>query len=222
MTALAMGLLVIGGLIGLAAWVWLLVVAFRAGIGWGLLILLLSWTWVPVIIFAVRRWEAAKRPIMLWAVGFFLSLAAYLIAAFALGTGFDSIVEEAGGLTARSEPVTESDRSILPPPRPTAEPTHPSWEAVVQEVSREDGADWETMVPTPTPITGRPGGWLSWDELPDFLGRRMVLELENNTITTAALEAVEPDRIRIRHIIGGGETSYWIDRDQVALIRLAD
>ena len=223
MTALATGLLVVGGLIGFAAWVWLLVVAFRAGIGWGLLILLLSWTWVPVIIFAVRHWEAAKRPILLWGVGFLLSLAAYLVAVFTLGMGFDSIVEEAGGLTSRPEPVIESDPNILPPPRPTSEPTHPSWEAVVQEVNRDEGADWETMVPTPTPITGRPGeGWLSWEELPGFIDRTMVLELENNTIVTAALEAVEPTRIRIRHVIGGGEASYWIDRDQVERIRLAN
>lgn len=223
MTALTMGLLIIGGLIGLAAWVWLLVAAFRAGIGWGLLILLLSWSCIPVIIFAVRHWDAAKRPLMLWAVGFLVSLVGYLIAFFALGMEMGSMVDETGGLAARPSAEIESESSILPPPRPTAEPTHPSWEAVVREIDQDDNTNWETMVPSPTPATGRPReGLLNWDELPGFIGRTMILELDNNTIMTATLESVEDDRVRMRHVIGGGEASYWIERNQVELIRLAN
>lgn len=223
MTALTMGLLIIGGLIGLVAWIWLLVSAFRAGIGWGLLILLLSWTCIPVIIFAVRHWETAKRPIMLWAVGFLVSLAGYLVAFFALGMEMGSIVEETGEVTTLPETKIEEEASLLPPPRPTAEPTHASWEAVVREMDKGDDADWETMVPSPTPATGRPReGLLTWDELSGAIGRNVVLELNNNTITTAKLESVESQRVRVRHVIGGGEASYWIDRDQIDRIRLAN
>lgn len=224
MTVLTVWLLVIGGLIGLVAWIWLLVIAFRTSLGWGLLILLLSWTWIPVIIFAVRYWVTAKRPIILLAVGFLFSLAACLIAVLVLGMGFDSIVEAASGPDAHSEPSikNERDQSVLPPLRPNPVPTHPSWETVAEEVDRDNDPSWEAMVPTPTPITGRPGEWLNWEELPGFIGRRMVLELENNTVLSAALEAVEPDRIRIRHVIGGGGASYWIDRDQVARIRASN
>lgn len=223
MTALTVVLLSIGGLIGIAASVWLLVVAFRAGIGWGLAILLLSWTWVPVIIFAVRHWQAAKRPIMLWAVGFLFSLAAYIIAVFALGLDLSSIVDQAGGRLAKPDAEIETPKEVLPPPRPAAEPTPPSWEAILQEVDRDTNTSWETLVPSPTPGSGRPGqGWLEWDEAINYIGRPVVIVLTNNTTMTAALEAVEPHRLRVRHIIGGGEASYWIDRDQVAQIRLAN
>jgi hypothetical protein len=216
-------LLVIGGLIGFVAWVWLIVTAFRASVGWGLAILLLSWTWVPVIIFAVRHWQAAKRPILLWGLGFSFSLAAYLIAVFALGSDLSSIVEDASSRLAKPDAEIKTPNEVLPPPRPAAVPTPPSWESILQEVDRDTNNSWETLVPSPTPGSGRPGqGWLEWDEAIDYIGRPVVIVLTNNTTMTAALEAVEPHRLRVRHIIGGGEASYWIDRDQVAQIRLAN
>lgn len=223
MTAITMVLLGIGGLIGMIAWIWLLVLAFRSGIGWGLSVLLLSWTWIPVILFAVRHWDAAKRPVMLWAVGFFFSLAGYLLIILVPEASIASILEKSADFDDRSGVATETESSLLPPPRPTAVATHPSWEAVVKEVERDDAASWEAMVPTPTPISGRPDeGRLSWDELTGQIGTKVILDLNNDTTITAALEAVEPHRLRIRHVIGGGEASYWIDREQIERIRVAN
>lgn len=216
-------LLVVGGLVGFAAWVWLIVVAFRISVGWGLLVLLLSWTWIPVIIFAVKFWEKAKRPILLWAVGFAFSLAAVLVATLALGLELGSIVNDTGGLIALPGAEIEAEDETLPPPHPAPESTHSSWEAIVREIDREKDDSWETLVPSPTPITGRHGrGWLEWDQTANHIGRTVVIELTNSTTMTAALEAVEPNRLRVRHTIGGGEASYWIDRDQVEAIRLVN
>ena len=92
---------------------------------------------------------------------------------------------------------------------------------MVKEVERREES-WEAFVPSPTPISGRPGeGLLTWDELGTLIGHAVVVELENDTVVTAALEAVEPERIRVRHVIGGGEASYWIERAQVRLVRPA-
>lgn len=219
---LTTALLVIGGLIGFAAWIWLLVVAFRVSVGWGLLILLLGWTWIPIIIFAVTYWDLAKRPIMLTAVSVVVSGAAYAIAVFVIGMNLESIAEETGGIVARPGADVEADRPVLPPPRPTALPTHPSWEAIVREVDREsDDTTWEEFVPSPTSETGRPNQ-LRWSELNAHVGRAVNIELVRGTPITAALEGAEADRVRIRHVIGGGEASYWIDRDQITSIRLVN
>jgi hypothetical protein len=220
--ALTTALLVIGGLIGLTAWIWLLVVAFRVGIGWGLLILLLGWTWIPIIIFAVKHWDLAKRPILLTAVSVVISGAAYAIAVFVIGMNLESFTEETGDLVARPGAEIEADRPVLPPPRPTALPTHPSWEAIVREVDRgTDDTTWEEFVPSPTPVTNR-ANQLNWSELNSHVGRAVVIELVRGTPITAALEGAETDRVRIRHVIGGGEASYWVERDQITSIRLAN
>lgn len=218
--ALTAALMVIGGLLGFAAWIWLLIAAFRVSIGWGLAIFFLGWTWIPLIIFAVKYWKEAKRPILLYGASVVVLIVASLIAIFAFGLELDSIIEEGGGIIARPGAKIDSENGVLPPPRPTAQPTHQSWEAIVREIDRDKGDSWETFVPSPTPVTGRPGeGALGWDEASGYIGRRVVIELTNSTVVTAALEAVEPDRLKIRHVIGGGEASYWIDRDQIDLIR---
>lgn len=217
---LTMVLLALGGLVGLAAWIWLLVVAFRVSLGWGLVIFFLSWTWIPVIVFAVKYWDLAKRPIMLYAACFVISGAAYLIAVFAIGMNLDSMVDDAD-LVAMPSADVEADKPVLPPPRPTALPTHPSWEAIVNEVDRDrDDTSWEELVPSPTPATGRPDQ-LSWAELNSYGGRTVIIDIKRGVPITATLEGAQGDRVRVRHVIGGGEASYWIEREKITSIRLA-
>ncbi len=209
-------LLTIAGIICLVSWIWLLVVAFRVSVVWGLVLFFLAWTLVPIIVFALGNWDEAKRPLILYAVGLTFAASSYLLAIFAIGQELDSFAEKDEPLiTAEDSEIVNND-PILPPPRPTTLPTHASWETVVDEMEVDPDADWETLVPSPTPATGG----LEWDELGSLIGRKLIIELRNATVTTAALEAVEPHRLRIRHVIGGGEASYWIERDQITRIRL--
>jgi len=215
-------LLALGGLIGLVAWIWLLVVAFRVSLGWGLVILLLSWTWIPVIVFAVKYWDLAKKPIILYAVCFGVSVVAYVVAVFVIGMNLGPLADGGDGFGTGRGASVEDDRPVLPPPRPTAMPTHPSWEAIVNDLDREeDDTSWEELVPSPTPTTARPDQ-LDWAELNSFAGRTVIIEIEHGVPITATLEGAEPDRIRVRHVIGGGEASYWIEREKIKQIRLAN
>jgi hypothetical protein len=65
-------LLGVGGLIALVGGIWLLVVAFQESILWGL-----GCLFVPFvgIVFAIMHWPVARRPVLVWAVGFVLILA---------------------------------------------------------------------------------------------------------------------------------------------------
>jgi hypothetical protein len=215
---LTMLLLVVGGLIGFIAWIWLVIVAFRTGVGWGVVMLLLGWTWIPAIIFAIQHWQVAKRPIILAALALAISTSGYVVAMVSLGSEVQTLLEESGVAVVRNDDAAEAPAEILPPPRPAAEPTHPSWEAVVGEMERPPDGDWEDFVPSPTPDHSGSNA-LSWDRASTRIGRLVVLELTNSTTVTAVLEAVEPDRLRVRHTIGGGEASYWIERDQIEAIR---
>jgi hypothetical protein len=187
-------------------------------IGWGLLLFFLGWTWIPIIIFAVKYWSEAKRPLILYAAGFLAMIATMTVGGVVLGLDLASM---AGEESFAATPGAEIDRDdpVIPPPRPTALPTHPSWEAIVDEVDRKEDTSWEELVPSPTPVTGR-SNQLSWDELNTYAGRAVVIELEKGTTITASLEGAEAGRVRVRHAIGGGEASYWIERDQVISIRL--
>ena len=58
------------GIILLASYIWLAVVAFRRGVLWGILILLLSP--ITAVIFAFKYWFEAKKPFLLYMVCFTL------------------------------------------------------------------------------------------------------------------------------------------------------
>ena len=58
------------GIILLASYIWLAVVAFHRGVLWGVLILLLSP--ITAVIFAVKYWVEAKKPFLLYMVCFTL------------------------------------------------------------------------------------------------------------------------------------------------------
>jgi hypothetical protein len=75
MSTLGMILNLIGGLIGLAGGIWLIVVAFKESILWGIL------CFIPCvnIIFALTHWEKAKKPFLVLLVGAALaSVGSYL------------------------------------------------------------------------------------------------------------------------------------------------
>jgi hypothetical protein len=209
----------VGGLIGLVAYVWLVYTAFRVSLAWGLAVLFLSWLVVPTIVFVIQNWHETRRPVMLWAVGVVISLAGYLILFVVAGNEARARFRQEQEMTARAG--AQPDAQAIPGPRPTARPTYPPWEKLIEEtIAGNEDETWESIVATPTmiPDWGRPPV-ITWDKAPQFLGRLVTVELTNGTEITGGLEAVEPTRLRIRHVIGGGDASYWIPRKNVAEIR---
>jgi hypothetical protein len=62
MNAIGMILSLVGGVVGLVGFIWLVVVAFKESILWGIGCLL-----VPCvgIVFAIMNWEKAKKPFLI-------------------------------------------------------------------------------------------------------------------------------------------------------------
>jgi hypothetical protein len=82
-TIIGIVLLLVGLVIALAGGIWLLVIAFRASVWWGL-----GSIFVPFVslIFVITHWEVAKRPFLVSVAGSIL-----LIVGAALGgAGFSS------------------------------------------------------------------------------------------------------------------------------------
>lgn len=59
MTMAWMALMVVGGLVSLAAFVWLLVIAFKESTVWGLVCLLIPFA---MLVFVFKFWDEAKMP----------------------------------------------------------------------------------------------------------------------------------------------------------------
>lgn len=73
---------VIGTILALVGWVWLLVIAFSENIGWGIGSLLCG---IVALIFAITRWPETKTPALIYVAGLILSVAGAAIKASAGG-----------------------------------------------------------------------------------------------------------------------------------------
>ncbi len=73
------------GLVSLVAYVWLVVVAFKRSVGWGIGVLLLSP--ISAIIFAVKYWQESKKPFLIY-IGSISASIAMVFAMFAFMGGF--------------------------------------------------------------------------------------------------------------------------------------
>ncbi len=71
------------GLVSLVAWVWLVVVAFKRSVGWGIAVLLLS----PIapVVFAVKYWQESKKPFLICVGSVTASLAMVVVMLTFLG-----------------------------------------------------------------------------------------------------------------------------------------
>jgi hypothetical protein len=59
-------LLILGGIVGFAGGLWLLIVAFQESIGWGLASLLIPFV---ALIFAITHWDKAGKPFLIGLAG---------------------------------------------------------------------------------------------------------------------------------------------------------
>jgi len=68
-------LLYLGYLLSIVGWIWLLVVAFKKSVWWGLGSLLIPFV---SLIFAIMNWQVAKKPFLIQLAGVVLCVVAYM------------------------------------------------------------------------------------------------------------------------------------------------
>lgn len=106
-------------LVSLAGFVWLLVVAFRHSVGWGLLVLFLSP--ITALIFAVKNWEESRRPFLLY-VGSGAASLAVMFAALAWFAGSAAVAMSDSVAEMDAEAVMASTHAIEPGAEPPGAP----------------------------------------------------------------------------------------------------
>ena len=220
MLTIAYILMAIGGAALLVGGVLLVVAAFRINTGWGLVVLLLSWLIVPLVVFALRYWPKARTGLLVAFGGLIASGLGWFVfvgsAAMALtepepfdyASSADSLrLEEREGSelgNATSEADQQPTAAVVvsrPTATPTPEPT-------------------EIPEPTPTQSTSTKEQVISYQELEQYVGERIFLELTDGTSMRVVLQSVSPQRITAAQRMGGGWVSYPVQRDTIREIRL--
>ena len=77
-------LIILLAIVVLVSWVWLLVVAFKESVLWGILVFLFSP--VTAIIFAILNWREAKKPFLVYMVTSVIYIAVFFNVFFSMFT----------------------------------------------------------------------------------------------------------------------------------------
>lgn len=221
MVTIAYFLIAVGGFALLVGSVVVVVAAFRINTGWGLVILFLSWLIIPLVVFALRYWPQARTGILVSLIGVVVSGLGWFVflgsAAMALtepepfeysrpdeASGPDDDYEGGTGFGDSMSTSLPTPTAALPQPTatPTPEPT-------------------KAPEPTPTQLT-TDSNWrtVSYQELDQYVGTRIELELTDGTTMRIVLESVSPSRITAAQRMGGGWLSYPVQRDTIREIRV--
>ena len=94
-------------LVSLVGYIWLVAVAFKRSVGWGIGVLLLSP--ISAIIFAVKYWQESKKPFLIY-IGSVSASIAMVFAMFAFMGGF-AMMSLASKI--KDGEVTEADASAF-------------------------------------------------------------------------------------------------------------
>jgi len=219
-------LLVMGAILYLCGWVMLLVLGFKKGLGWGLVMLFLSWLVIPLIVFLIKFWDEAKTGFLIMVAGVVLSGLGGFILVGSVATSAIAEVETFD--VTRLEPVNlppeEPQEQTFEDSSPAAEIEDDGTETEIEPEpeSIEIGAPEDDLDTDPAPLAGTVlGEKVEWQPLGDlstlggYVDELIELRLTDGTQVRVTLEAIEGSVLRVHHRVGGGAMTYQVKMDQI-------
>jgi len=235
MTMAWMVLMVVGGLISLAAFIWLLVIAFRESAVWGLACLFIPFA---ALVFAFKFWDETKMPFFGVLVGSFFAVfggVGYSMTSVNLGIEeYADLGERVAWESPTVDPIEydqpgdlESDEQD--PPAEFQEPDQGVEEtdmvmAAAAELNSSDHEDALSILdeagePPPPPRPHRDGTLVPVSSLGSLQGERVVIVLNTLERVSAYVVGVDNTTVQLRHRVGGGSVTYTVDFEDIKEVR---
>jgi len=228
-------LMVVGGLISLAAFVWVLVIAFRESAVWGLACLFIPFA---VLVFAFKFWDEAKMPFFGILVGSFFCVfggIGYSMTSVNLGIEeYADIGERVAWESPTVEPIEYDQPGDLEADEPGSEADFPQpdqsfeeAEGVIAPAAERNTSDHEDALaildesgePPPPPRPHRDGALVPLSELASHQGDRVVILLNSLERVSAYVVGIDNQTVELRQRVGGGSVTYTIDLDDIKEVR---
>jgi hypothetical protein len=224
-------LLALGGILYLCGWVMLLVLGFKKGLGWGLVILFLSWLILPLIVFLIKYWDEARLGFLVMAGGLLASAVGLFILIGASATSAMAEFESLDRSQSRViEPAPADPYPALEPEPMDPEPTEPESQAdgETDEVGPDqiDPVEAEPEGERPPPMGAVLGERVEWQpldnisELSAYEGEVIELNMTDGTVLNVTLDDVRGDVIQVTQRVGGGAMTYNVRLELVEQVRV--
>ncbi len=241
MTALWLGIIVIACLVSIAAGVWLLVLAFRENVGWGLACLFIPFA---ALAFVLKFWDEAKKPFLYSLAGSGLAIIGMVgYSVSTVNADLGTYSDLSGSMSSDNRPLSAAfdvEPSYNPDPLESedSEPVGGSEpiddaEPVNDAGPEELEIDLESFEiddpPSPQPeAEDQPRRSYAQDKtvvipvsrLHTMVGEVVRLELSTGQRMAVRVEAIDDHTARVRHRVGGGSVAYTIDLDHIVEVRV--
>ena len=235
MTVAWMVLMVLGGLVSSAAFVWLLVIAFRESTAWGLACLFIPFA---ALIFAFKFWENAKLPLVGCVGGSMLAVfGAVGFSMTSVNVGIDEYAdlgEQVAWESPSVDPIAILDNENEDEFDPSTDDGWVESDAGVGEVDdvMKAAADLRTSDheealsaldepdhSQPPPRPHRDGALVPVEKLATLKGERVVIVLHTLERVSAYVVGVDEGTAELRQRVGGGSVTYTIDLKDIKEVR---
>jgi len=214
----------------LGATVWLVVLAFKESQTWGLISVLVPF---GVLAFAVKFWDESKKAMIVWICCGFVAVLTGL--GFSMATVNSDLDFDTG-----SNDLWADSMDFQVSPIDSMEPS-PVVESDVGEQGStgsgsvegkpdsinlsSGGSSTQTEIPEnqprPTPRSHRRGRrTIAVTEIDKFLGERATLILKSGERVFCIIEEIEPAKIRVRRIVGGGAVLFTVTKADIREIEV--
>lgn len=145
------------GLAALAAFIWLVVVAFQRSAMWGVLVLLFSP--ITAIVFAVMYWDDSKKPFLAYVGSCAAWIAAFTIVAVSVTAPMVKMAQEMGEVTSEQAAafIQEQNAASQEGSTPPSTDNEDEMRQMLRQITQQANADAEASSTVPTYKLGATG-----------------------------------------------------------------
>jgi hypothetical protein len=215
-------------LVSSVAFIWLLVLAFRESVLWGLGVLFVPFFF---IFFAIKYWDGAKRPFLIYTgsavtmVIVFVAMGGMMIGSAAAAAS-EEMTFSAGAAPAISS--GESSSAAQPPrsvPQPAGAPSAATQQRELPGMPSVRGPVYSSSSDLVAAASSQ--GALSYNEIPvrqagNYVGQSMRIHGTDGTDTHGRLKSAEADVLVFERHLGSGTFAFEVPKNEIQTLKVLD
>jgi hypothetical protein len=220
---MTIALLIILSIISLIAWIWLLVVAFKEHVMWGLGVFFLS----PIlaIVFAIMHWQEAKKPFLIYIITTVLVFGMYInLFSDAITQSVEIAQQQESGQISEEEAqrrMFEMFGMEVPPELQQQATEQQTTENEITKLTEqlEQGGGTEAPQEKQRVEVFNP---IRLSQAKQYIGRTIQITTRSGVVKKGTLKTVHYDRITLERQLRGGDFAFDVRNSDIERLEVQD
>jgi hypothetical protein len=220
---MTLALLIILSIISLITWIWLLVVAFKEHVLWGLGVFFLSP--IVAIVFAIMHWQEAKKPFLIYIITTVLATGIWFNLFFDAFTQSMEIAQQQESGQITEEEAQRRMFEMFGMEVPAELQQQGSGETSTEdEITRlTEQLEKGNVVEEPqAPQRIEVYNPIKLSQVTQYIGRNVQITTRSGIVKKGALKSVKYDRVTLERQLRGGDFAFDVRNSDIARIEVQE